>query len=216
VSSLIAALPTALWECSDLLAMPMNPRHHSYVTSPPTNRRGRSSAAVASVLAFNFLLNGCAIYTDHVWQPKYPGATVLKRCPNGGPNAIDIQLTKDVLLTVEPTYIDRREKLGLFVLVAPGTTLRLVSNKARIEAAGESVLVPLEYQGPLAEIATSQQNAYELKGRPKYYNFKVVAEDITADDLVVVLPIIIDPDHDLEMVRVQFDNRTTHCVVGMH
>jgi hypothetical protein len=192
----------------------MNPRYQFRVTNPPMHRRGRSSAV--AVLAFNFLLNGCAIYTDHVWQPKYPGATVLKRCPNGGPNAIDIQLTKDVLLTVGPAYIDRREKLGFSVLVAPGATLRLVSDKARIEVARESVLVPLEYQGPLREIVASQQNAYELKGRPKYYNFKVVADDITADELVVELPIIIDPDRDLEMVRVQFDRRTFHCVVGMH
>jgi hypothetical protein len=38
----------------------------------------------------------------------------------------------------------------------------------------------------------------------------------TADELVVELPIIIDPDRDLEMVRVQFDNRIKHCVVGIH
>jgi hypothetical protein len=92
------------------------------------------------------------------------------------------------------------------VLVAPGATLRVVSDKARIEVARELVLAPLEYQGPLKEISTSQQNTYELKGRPKYYNFKVMADDITADELVVELPIIIDSDRDLGMVRAQFDN----------
>ena len=181
----------------------------------PTSRRSRSSAVAVSVLAFNFLLSGCGVYTDHVWQPKYPGATVLKYCPNGGPNGIDIHLTKDVLLTVEPSYMDKREKLGVYLLVAPGTTLRLVSDKARIEVAGELTLAPLEYQGPQEEISTSQPNTYELKGRSTYYNFKMAADGITSETLVVELPIIVDPDRDLEMVRIQFDNRTTHCVVGL-
>jgi len=96
--------------------------------------------------------------------------------------------------------------LAAYVLVAPGATLRVVSDKARIEVARELVLAPLEYQGPLKEISTSQQNTYELKGRPKYYNFKVMADDITADELVVELPIIIDSDRDLGMVHAQFDN----------
>ncbi len=193
----------------------MNPRHHIHASSSPTSRRDRSSAVGAIMLTFNLLLSGCAIYTDHVWQPKYPGANVLKRCPYGGPNPIDIHLTQNVLISVIPAYINRGDKLGFSVLVAPGAAIRLVSDKARIEVAGKLMLAPLEYQGPLEEISTSQPNSYELKGRPKYYNFKMAADRITAGTLAVELPIIVDPGRDLEMVRIQFDNRTTHCVIGM-
>jgi hypothetical protein len=178
-------------------------------------RLRRPCLVTAFLLAVNVLLPGCWTYTDRVWQPKYPGATVLRRCPYGGPNPIDIHLTQNVLISVLPAYINRGDKLAFSVLVTPGAAIGLVSDQARIEVAGKWILAPLEYQGPQEEISTAQQNAYELKGRPTYYNFKVAANSFTAETLVVELPIILDPDHDLEMVRVQFDNRTTHCVVGL-
>jgi hypothetical protein len=140
----------------------------------------------------------------------------MNNCRSGGQGSIDIQLTDGVMLTVRPAYIDRHYGLSLGLLVASGTTLRLVSDKARIETSHELVLVPLQYQGSVGEIAAAdRKDGYDLKGRPKYYLFHVPNDDIKGDHFALILPIILDPERDLEMVRVQFDRRTAYCVVGM-
>jgi hypothetical protein len=82
-------------------------------------------------------------------------------------NGLTSPLTDGVMLTVRPTYIDRHDGLSLGLLVASGTTLRLVSDKARIETTHELVLEPLleplQYQGPLGEIAVADhRDGYDL------------------------------------------------------
>jgi len=146
----------------------------------------------------------------------YPGASTVKNCRSGGQTSIDIQLTNSAVLTVRPAYIDRHDGLSLGLLVASGTTLRLVSDKARIETSHELVLVPLQYQGSVGEIAPAdRQDGYDLKGRPQYYLFHVPEGDVKGDHFALILPIILDPERNLDMVRVQFDRRTAYCVVGM-
>jgi hypothetical protein len=167
-------------------------------------------------LLVNLFFGGCAIYRDPIWQPQYPGASTTKNCRSGGQTSIDIQLTDGVILTVRPAYIDRHDGLSLGLLVASGTTLRLVSDKARIETSHELVLAPLQYQGSVGEIAAAdRQDGYDLKGKAKYYLFHVPDGDIKGDHFVLIVPIVLDPERDLEMVRVQFDRRTAYCVVGM-
>jgi len=78
------------------------------------------------------------------------------------------------------------------------------------------VLVPLQYQGSVGEIAPAdRQDGYDLKGRPQYYLFHVPEGDVKGDHFALILPIILDPERNLDMVRVQFDRRTAYCVVGM-
>ncbi len=180
------------------------------------NRLLGSAPVTAAVISLNLLMSGCAIYRDPIWQPLYPGASTVKNCRSGGQTSIDIQLTNSAVLTVRPAYIDRHDGLSLGLLVASGTTLRLVSDKARIETSHELVLVPLQYQGSVGEIAPAdRQDGYDLKGRPQYYLFHVPEGDVKGDHFALILPIILDPERNLDMVRVQFDRRTAYCVVGM-
>jgi hypothetical protein len=181
------------------------------VTRLPMNRTINGDAlAIGLALTLSALLSGC-VTVDQAWQPSYPGATETRfheASARGGAKTITVQLNEDVSLLLTPVSIDRKDGLRFSVVVAPGGTLWLVSDQARIESAQDVVPAPLQYQGAMEDIATDhQQGVYQLVGRTRGYSFVVPITEIKGDVFYLVLPILTDPDNDIDMVRVRFDRR---------
>jgi hypothetical protein len=171
------------------------------------------------VLTLFASLSGC-MYYDKVWQPSYPGAKEMglhSAGSYGGAKALTVQLTSDVALSLSPVFLDRNDSLSIGVRVTPGATLRMVSDHARIETSAEVMTVPLKYQGTLNDIATNdKQGFYQLEGRSKYYSFQLAMPVISGDQFYLVIPIIINPDSDLDMIRVRFDRRNIAALEGTY
>jgi hypothetical protein len=161
---------------------------------------------------FTMLMSGWAT-VDEVWQPSYPGAKELGlpgAGARGGPQAITVQINEDVSLSFTPVSIDRKESVRFTVAVAPGATLWLVSDQAKLEMGQDVVPAPIQFQGSVPDIATDQQQpgVYQLVGRKSGYSF-VVPIDEKGDVFYLTLPILTDPDDDINTVRVRFDRRDT-------
>jgi hypothetical protein len=166
--------------------------------------------AIGLALTLSALLSGC-VTADQVWLPSYPGARETRfheASARGGAKTITVQFNEDVSLLLTPISIDRKDSLRLSVVVAPGGTLWLVSDQARIETAQDAVPALLQYQGAMEDIAADhQQGVYQLVGRTRGYSFVVPITEIKGDVFYLMLPILTDLDNDIDMVRVRFDRR---------
>jgi hypothetical protein len=174
---------------------------------------------IGLVLALTTLMSGWAS-VDEVWQPRDPNAKETASPgagDRGGPKAITVQLNEDVSLSFTPVSIDRKDSVRFSVVVAPGATLWLVSDQAKIEMAHDVVPALLQYQGNVADIATDHQQpgVYQLVGRKSGYSFAVPVSDIKEDGFFLILPILTDPDDDINTVRVRFDRRHTTAHEGL-
>jgi len=164
---------------------------------------------IGFVFALAPLMSGWTA-VDEVWQPSYPDAKELGlpgASNRGNLKAITVRLNEDILLSFAPVSIDRKDSVRFTVAVAPGATLWLVSDQVKIKTGEAAAAATLQYQGTVAEIATDPQQpgVYQLVGRKGDYSFVVPIGDIKGDVFYLQLPILTDPDDDINTVRVRFD-----------
>jgi hypothetical protein len=162
---------------------------------------------IGFALAFTTLAGGWASGED-VWQPSYEDAKETAS-PGLGDPGVTVKLTEEVSLSFTPVSIDRKDGVRFTVGVAPGATLWLVSNQAKLEKEGSVVPAPLQYQGTVADFTSDphQPGVYQLVGRKNAYAFVTPISDIKGDVFYLTLPILTDPDDDINTVRVRFDRR---------
>ena len=175
-----------------------------------------NSLKIGFLLALATLANGC-VTVDKVWQPSYPGAKEQGIHGNGrgGAKSLEIGLEDGVTVFVPPLFVNKNAELSVSVYVPSGSTLRVVSNQARLEADGNVADVPLKYKGALEEITSrSNQTFYQLNGKRGGYNFDLSMIAVKGDEFFLEFPVLTDPDHDLNWLRVRFERRQRFVYEG--
>jgi hypothetical protein len=162
---------------------------------------------IGFALALTTLMTGLA-RGDEVWQPSYEDAKETAS-QAGGDRGITVHLTEDVSLSFAPVSIERKDGVRFTVRVAPGATLWLVSDQVKLETRGDIVPAPLQYQGAVADFTTDphQPGVYQLVGRKSVYSFVTPISNLQGDVFYFTLPMLTDPDDDINTVRVRFDRR---------
>jgi hypothetical protein len=175
--------------------------------------RAPALALASTLIGF---LSGC-MYYDKVWQPSYPGAKEQGIHGNGrgGAKSIEIGLGNGVTVFVPPLFINKNAELSINVYVPSGTMLRMVSNQARLEADGSIVAVPLKYKGALDDISSgSNQSFFQLKGKRGGYDFDLSLIALKGNEFYLEFPVLTDPDHTLNWLRVRFERRRRFVYEG--
>jgi hypothetical protein len=189
-------------KCSNLIRI-------VYILLPRTIHAMKRSNTlkIGFALALTILMSGWAS-GEEVWQPSDPDAKATAS-PGQGDRGITVQLTEDVSLSFTPVSIDRKDNVRFTVTVAPGATLWLVSDQIKVESAGNVFPIALQYQGTVTDFTTDphQPGVYQLVGRKSAYSFVALASDIKGDVFYLTLPLLADPDDDLNALRIRFHRR---------
>jgi hypothetical protein len=75
-----------------------------------------------------------------------------------------------------------------------------------VESAGNVFPIALQYQGTVTDFTTDphQPGLYQLVGRTNVYSFVALISNIKGDVFYLTLPLLTDPDDDLNALRIRY------------